>query len=107
MYAIIKTGGKQYKVQKGDTILVELVPVELGGDVKFDEVFLINEGNTTKIGTPNIAGAVVRGKLLDNVRGKKIHSVKFKRRKNCRRKFGHRQNYSQVEITEIVSAGGN
>lgn len=100
MYAIIKTGGKQYKVALGEVIDVELLDADCGASVQF-EVLYVNDGASQQIGAPLVPGAVVSGEVLDFVSGPKITSVKYKCRQNQRRKFGHRQKYSRVKITEI------
>ena len=104
MYAIFRSGSKQYRVKKGDVICVELLDAESGNAVEFREVLFIGEtGGVIKVGTPTVNGCLVKGELLEEVKGPKIQSVKYKRRKNQYRKFGHRQRYSQVKITDIVS----
>jgi len=100
MFAVIKTGGKQYRVEKGDVIIVEKLPVEENGDVCFDEVLMVGD----KVGTPTVAGATVAGELMKQTRDKKIIVFKKKRRQNYRRKHGHRQQISVVRITDIVGA---
>lgn len=100
MYAIIQTGGKQYKVAPGDIIDVELLDADFGASVQFDVLF-ISDGASQQVGTPLVAGAVVTGEILDCVSGPKITSMKYKKRQNERRKFGHRQKYSRVRVTEI------
>ncbi len=104
MYAIIKTGGKQYRVQKGDVIDVELLDMTNGNLVEFKEVLFVGDQTSAKVGMPHVAGCVVKGELLGISRGPKVKSLKFKPSHNshCRR-FGHRQSYSQVRITEITS----
>ena len=104
MYAIIKTGGKQYRVEKDSIIDVELLPNE--ESVEFSEVLMLNDGKSTEVGAPSVKGALVQGKVLGIFPGPKVQSMKFKRRKNYRRKFGHRQKYTRVQITDIVSKGG-
>lgn len=103
MYAVIESGSKQYRVQKGDVIQVELVGVEPGQDVDLPNVLLVcgDDGQPT-MGKPTIAGCVVKAQCLAEVKGEKITSVKYKKRKNERRKFGHRQRYSQLKILEIT-----
>jgi large subunit ribosomal protein L21 len=101
MYAIIESGGKQYRVEKGDVIDVELLNLKDEGSVEFKNVLFINNGSAAKIGNPYLQGAV-RGELLGEVRGPKVIAFKYKQRKNIRRKVGHRQRYSRVKITEIV-----
>jgi large subunit ribosomal protein L21 len=100
MYAIIKTGGKQYKVALGDIVDVEMLDADFGATVQF-EVLFINDGVSQQVGDPLVPGAVVAGEILDCVGGPKVTSVKYKCRQNQRRKFGHRQKYSRVKITEI------
>lgn len=101
MYAIINTGGKQYKVQKGDIIDVELVDAQQGAKVEFNQVLFINDGSSVKIGAPTVANSIVTAELVDEVYGPKVVAFKYKKRKNYRRKVGHRQRYSRVKITEI------
>lgn len=103
-YAIIKTGGKQYRVSKGDVIDVELLGVEKDGKVAFSDVLLVHDGKKAKIGTPNVKGATINGIVVDEVRGPKVISYKYKKRKNYRRKVGHRQDYTRVKITEFAAA---
>lgn len=100
MYAIIKTGGKQYKVAVGDFVDVELLDADFGAQVNFDVLF-VTDGTAQQVGVPLVAGAIVRGEVMDCVRGPKISSVKYKRSHHQYRKFGHRQKYSRVKITEI------
>ncbi|MCK9479542.1 MAG: 50S ribosomal protein L21 [Firmicutes bacterium] len=101
MYAIIETGGKQYKVCKGDVIYVEKLNAEGGDDISFDKVLAVGEQGILTFGTPVVEGAVVSGKLVKNDKAKKIIVFKMKSKKGYRRKQGHRQPYSKVEITEI------
>ena len=101
MYAIIETGGKQYKVNEGDVIYVEKLNVNEGDTVNFDCVKAISMGNDFKVGTPNVEGAVVSGKVLANGKGKKIYVIKYKAKKNEKKKIGHRQPYTKVQILSI------
>ncbi len=101
MYAVIKTGGKQYRVAKGDKIFVEKLPGNVGDAVSFDQVLLVG-GETLKLGKPLVAGAKVEAKILDQDRGKKVIIFKFRRRKNYHRKTGHRQPFTALEITNVV-----
>ena len=101
MYAVIKTGGKQYRVQQGDVIFVEKINSQADEAVTFEEVLLVNDGDQTKIGAPTVAGAKVEGKVLAQVKGKKVVVYKYKAKKNERKKQGHRQPYTKVEITAI------
>ena len=101
MYAVIKTGGKQYRVQQGDVIFVEKLNAQADDAVTFDEVLLVGEADQTKVGTPMVEGAKVEGKVLAQVKGQKIVVYKYKAKKNERKKQGHRQPYTKVEITAI------
>ena len=101
MYAVIKTGGKQYRVQQGDVIFVEKIDSQANDAVTFEEVLLVGDGEQTKIGAPVVAGAKVEGKVLAQVKGKKIVVYKYKAKKNERKKQGHRQPYTKVEIVAI------
>ena len=103
MYAVIKTGGKQYRVQQGDVIFVEKLNAQADEAVTFDEVLLVGEGDQAKVGTPVVQGAKVLGKVLSQVKGKKIVVYKYKAKKNERKKQGHRQPYTKVEITAITA----
>ncbi len=105
-YAIIKTGGKQYRVAQDDIIDVELLDAELGAQVEFPEILMLNDGDSAKFGKPSLSGAVVKGELLEVVAGPKLMSVKYKPSHHQYRKFGHRQHYSRVKITEIGKAKG-
>ena len=101
MYAVIKTGGKQYRVQQGDVIFVEKLNAQADEAVTFDEVLLVGEADQSKVGTPVVEGAKVEGKVLAQVKGKKIVVYKYKAKKNERKKQGHRQPYTKVQITAI------
>lgn len=102
MYAIIQTGGKQYRVQEGDELDVELLGQE--GAVTFDNVLFYTDGSNSKIGTPNIPACKVHAEVLGMEKGPKVIAFKYKRRKNYRRTVGHRQKYSRVKITKIAVA---
>lgn len=102
MYAIIQTGGKQYRVKRGDVIDVELLSQEGDAPVEFREVLFVGDSNEAKVGSPLVNGFVVKGELVSEVKGPKVIAFKYKRRKMCRRKVGHRQRYSRVKITEIA-----
>ena len=102
MKAIIVTGGKQYTVSEGDIIFVEKLGVEAEETVKFDEVLAVLDGENTKIGTPVVEGAVVEAKVVKNGKGKKIHILRYKAKKGEKKKIGHRQPYTKVEITKIA-----
>lgn len=101
MYAVIKTGGKQYRVQKDDILEVELLDAKKGDTVSLDEVLLVGSEGNAKIGTPTVAGASVKAEVLDQKRGDKVIVFKKKRRQNYRRKNGHRQSLTVVKITDI------
>ena len=101
MFAIIETGGKQYKVNEGDTIFVEKLAVEEGETVVFDSVKALSVDGALKVGTPNVEGAKVTATVLKNGKGKKIVIFKYKAKKNEKKKLGHRQPYTKVQITAI------
>ena len=101
-YAIIKTGGKQYRVQAGDVIDIELLDADVGGTIEFKDVLFAHNGTAARVGAPVIEGTTVRGTVLGPVRGPKVIAYKYKRRKNYRRKVGHRQDYLRVKITELA-----
>ncbi len=105
MYAIIETGGKQVQVEPGNRIKVERLRGEVGDNVQFDNVLLVSDGAQTVIGTPHVEDTPVIAKILDHGRGKKIRVIKMKRRKNYRRTYGHRQNYTELEVLSIGAAG--
>lgn len=100
MYAIIKTGGKQYCVEEGKVITIEKLDVEAGAEVAFDEVLLVS-GDSVKIGKPTVAGAKVTGKVLEQGKGAKIRIFKYKAKSNYRRRQGHRQPFTKVQIEKI------
>lgn len=101
MYAVIVTGGKQYRVEKGDVIYVEKLDVEAESSYIFDQVLAVGEEGGVKFGTPTVAGATVTGKVLKNGKGKKITVLTYRPKKDSKRKMGHRQPFTKVEITEI------
>ncbi len=101
MYAIIETCGKQYKVSEGDVVFFEKLDAEEGKKVKFDNVILVSDGKKVEVGTPYVKGAKVEGKVIAHGKGKKIVVFKYKAKKNYRRKQGHRQPYTKVEITSV------
>ena len=101
MYAVIKTGGKQYQVKTGDVVFIEKIEAEDGAKVTFDEVLLVGGAEGVKVGTPKVSGARVEGKVLGQTKGKKVIVFKYKPKKGFRRKNGHRQPYTKVEITSI------
>ena len=105
-FAIIETGGKQYKVSASKILEVEKLNTEVGKTIKFDKVLLLNDDKTTEIGSPNIDGAIVEAKLLENVKDRTILIFHKRRRKNSRKKNGHRQRHSKIQITKILAKGG-
>ena len=102
-YAVIKTGGKQYRVQQGDVLRVELLNADEGASVKFDQVLLVGSGDGVNVGAPTIAGAIVTAKVRAHGRHDKIRIIKFRRRKHHKKQQGHRQHYTEIEITGITA----
>jgi len=102
MYAVIKTGGKQYRVAAGEKIKVEQIPADVGAEITLDQVLMVGEGETVKIGTPIIAGAKVTAKVIAHGRGPKIKIFKMRRRKHYQKHQGHRQNYTEIQISAIA-----
>jgi large subunit ribosomal protein L21 len=102
MYAVIKSGGKQHRVVEGETLKLEKIEVETGGIIEFDEILLVGEGDSVKIGEPTVAGAKVTAEVIDQARHKKVNIIKFKRRKHHMKRAGHRQWYTEVKITGIT-----
>lgn len=101
MYAVFRTGGKQYRASEGERLRVERLEAEVGDAVEFDEILLVGSGADVKLGSPLVPGGKVAARVTAQGRGKKIDVVKFKRRKNYKREHGHRQHYTEVEITSI------
>ena len=101
MYAVFKTGGKQYRATTGDVIKVEKIEAEKGATVELDQVLMVGEGEDVKVGTPYLEGGKVTATVVDHGRREKIKVIKFKRRKNYRKQMGHRQYFTQLEITGI------
>ena len=101
MYAVIVTGGKQYRVMQGEVLRVELLDAEVDSTVRFDQVLLVGEGESIQVGAPLVAGAVVSARVRAHGRADKVRIVKFRRRKHYRKQMGHRQHYTEVEITGI------
>ncbi len=102
MKAVIVTGGKQYTVAEGDVLYIEKLEVEAEAAVKFEQVLAILDGENSKIGTPFVEGASVEAKAIKNGKGKKIDVLRYKAKKNEKKKIGHRQPYTKVEITKIA-----
>ena len=101
MYAVIETGGKQYRVGVGDVIRVEKLEAEAGDNVSLSQVLMVNNNGEVRVGSPVLPGASVTAKVRTHGRGDKVHIFKMRRRKNYRRNQGHRQNYTEIEITAI------
>ncbi len=102
MYAVIETGGKQYRVSEGDVVRVERLASSVGDEVSISEVHLVADGKHVQVGHPTVPGATVKGTVVDEGRGRKLISFKKKRRKGYRRKIGHRQSYTALRIDKIV-----
>lgn len=104
MYAVVATGGKQYKVAEGDVLRIEKIPGGVGDTVTFDEVLLLSDGEDVAIGQPKVENAVVNARIVEQGKQKKVIVFKFKRRKGYRKKQGHRQMYTAVKIDRIEKA---
>ena len=105
-FAIIETGGKQYKVSASNILKVEKLNIVKGKKVEFKKVLLVNDDRNTEVGNPTVEGALVEGLVLDNIKDRKILVFKKRRRQNSRKKYGHRQHLSKIQITKILSKGG-
>ncbi len=104
MYAVMISGGKQYRVMQGETLRVELLEAEAGATVTFDQVLLLGDGESVVVGQPTVAGASVSATVKGHGRADKIKIVKFRRRKHHRKQMGHRQHYTEIQITGIAKA---
>ena len=104
MYAVIKTGGKQYRVASGAELKIESINGEVGSTVSFEEVLMVGEGEAIKVGAPFVKGAVVKAEVIKHGRADKVRIIKHRRRKHYHKEQGHRQNFTSVKITEIVGA---
>ncbi|MCB1520086.1 MAG: 50S ribosomal protein L21 [Hyphomicrobiaceae bacterium] len=104
MYAVIRTGGKQYRVAKDDIISIERLEGDAGANLEFTDVLMVGEGDSVKVGAPILSGAKVTAELVEQTRGPKVIAFKKRRRKNSRRKRGHRQDLTKVRILSIVGA---
>ena len=105
-FAIIETGGKQYKVSASKILEIEKLDAKIGETIKFQNVLLLNDDKTTEVGNPSVDGAMVEAKLLDNVKDRTVLIFHKRRRKHSRKKNGHRQRHSKIQITKIMSKGG-
>ena len=103
MYAVIKTGGKQYRVAAGEKIKIEQIPADVGSEITLDQVLMVGEGEAVKIGTPVVSGAEVKATVVSHGRHAKIKIFKMRRRKHYQKHQGHRQNYTEIRI-EAISA---
>ena len=103
MYAVVKTGGKQYRVVAGDKLKVEQIPADVGAEVILDQVLMVGEGESVRLGQPTLAGATVKATVLAHGRGEKVKIFKMRRRKHYQKHQGHRQNYTALRI-EAISA---
>jgi large subunit ribosomal protein L21 len=101
MYAVIKTGGKQYKVSAGEKLKVESIPADVGATITLDQVLLVADGDSVRTGTPLVAGASVNATVVGHGRGEKVKIFKLRRRKHYRKTLGHRQNFTEIQINGI------
>ncbi|MEP6656062.1 MAG: 50S ribosomal protein L21 [Betaproteobacteria bacterium] len=102
MYAVIKTGGKQYKVAPGQNLKVEQIPADVGAEIILDQVLMVGEGESVRLGQPIVAGATVKATVVSHGRGEKVRIFKMRRRKHYQKHQGHRQNYTELKIDSIV-----
>ena len=103
MYAVIKTGGKQYRVTSGEKLKVEQIPADVGAEITLDQVLMVGEGETVKIGAPMLVGATVTAKVISQGRHDKVKIFKMRRRKHYQKHQGHRQNFTEIEIGTIAA----
>ena len=102
MYAVVKTGGKQYRVSAGEKLKIEQIGAEVGQEIVLDQVLLVADGEALRMGAPLVSGATVKAKVLGHGRGDKVHIFKMRRRKHYRKSQSHRQNYTEIEILGIT-----
>jgi large subunit ribosomal protein L21 len=102
MYAVIKTGGKQYKVAPGEKLKVEQIPADVGAEVILDQVLMVGEGESVRLGQPTVAGATVKATVVSHGRGEKVKIFKMRRRKHYQKHQGHRQSFTELKIEAIV-----
>jgi large subunit ribosomal protein L21 len=102
MYAVVKTGGKQYKVAPGEKLKVEQIPADVGADVVLEQVLMVGDGDAVRVGQPTLAGATVKATVVAHGRGEKIRIFKMRRRKHYQKHQGHRQNYTELRIESIL-----
>jgi large subunit ribosomal protein L21 len=103
MYAVVKTGGKQYRVSAGEKLKIEQIAAEVGQEIVLDQVLVVADGDALTMGTPLVTGATVKAKVLSQGRGDKVRIFKMRRRKHYRKSQGHRQNYTEIEILGIAA----
>lgn len=102
MYAIVKCGGRQYRAEEGNSLIVEKLPYEVGEEIELEDVLLLADGEGITVGQPSVEGAVVKATIVEQFRGKKIFVWKYRPRKRYRRRQGHRQSYTRLRVDEIV-----
>ena len=102
MYAVIKTGGKQYRVTTGEKIKIEQIPADVGSQIVIDQVLMVGEGESVKVGNPLVSGATVTATVVSHGRGEKIRIFKLRRRKHYQKSQGHRQNYTEIRVDAIA-----
>jgi len=102
MYAVVKTGGKQYRVSAGEKLRIEQIGADVGQEIVLDQVLLVADGEALRMGAPLVSGATVKARVLSHGRGDKVHIFKMRRRKHYRKSQGHRQNYTEIEILGIA-----
>ena len=103
MYAVVKTGGKQYKVAAGEKLKVEQIPADVGAEITLDQVLAVGAGDQIKVGAPLVSGAAVKATVISHGRHDKVHIFKMRRRKHYQKRQGHRQNYTELRIDSIVA----
>ena len=103
MYAVVKTGGKQYRVTAGQKLKVEQIPAEVGAEITLDQVLMVGEGESVKIGAPTVAGATIKCTVVSHGRHDKVKIFKMRRRKHYQKRQGHRQNYTELRIDTIAA----
>jgi large subunit ribosomal protein L21 len=102
MYAVVKTGGKQYRVAAGEKLRIEQIPADIGSEVVLDQVLMLAEGDAVRVGTPLVSGASVKVTVLAHGRGDKVRIFKLRRRKHYQKRQGHRQNYTEIQVSAIL-----
>ena len=102
MYAVVKTGGKQYRVSAGEKLKIEQIPADIGAEIDLDQVLMVADGDAVRMGAPLVSGASVKARVLAQGRGEKVQIFKLRRRKHYRKTQGHRQNYTEIEILGIA-----